>query len=150
MFIQINKNPLQKNTGDCAIRAVATVLNTTWDKAYVDLCIQGLRQKDLPNANSVWGSYLQEHGFKRGSYGYDDDSYARGRGRYAQRDSMGRYSSRGSYEGDSYDGMSNRGSYDDSYERGYSSHGELDKMMQDAKSEKERDLIRQLKQMKER
>lgn len=93
----------------------------------------------------------EEEGYsERGSYGYDDDSYARGRGRYAQRDSMGRYSSRGSYEGDSYDGMSNRGSYDDSYERGYSSHGELDKMMQDAKSEKERDLIRQLKQMKER
>ena len=93
----------------------------------------------------------EEEGYsERGSCGYDDDSYARGRGRYAQRDSMGRYSSRGSYEGDSYDGMSNRGSYDDSYERGYSSHGELDKMMQDAKSEKERDLIRQLKQMKER
>ena len=90
MFIQINKNPLQKNTGDCAIRAVATVLNTTWDKAYVDLCLQGLKMKDLPNANSVWGSYLQEHGFKRGilsntcpdCYTIDDFAYDHPEGTY--------------------------------------------------------------------
>lgn len=70
---------------------------------------------------------------------YDDESYARGRGRNARRDSMGRYSSRGSYEDGSYDGDSyRRGSY------GYSNDMDYDRLMSDAKSEKERELIRQL------
>lgn len=59
----------------------------------------------------------------------DGGSYARGRGRNAKRDSMGRYSSRGySYDG-SYDNMNryenmSRGSYDDmSYRDGRSYDG---------------------------
>lgn len=71
-----------------------------------------------------------------GEYSNDGGSYARGRGRNARRDSMGRYSSDGYYEGTyegSYDrGMSNRGSY----ERGYS--------RADAKEE----LMMQLRDMK--
>lgn len=55
--------------------------------------------------------------------GYSNESgysYARGRGRYANRDSMGRYSNRGgSYEGGgSYDDMNN--SYARGRNRGYS------------------------------
>ena len=72
---------------------------------------------------------------------YDDESYARGRGRSARRDSMGRYSSRGSYDDGSYDGDSYRRG---SYERGYSNDMDYDRLMSDAKSEKERELIRQL------
>lgn len=72
---------------------------------------------------------------------YDDESYARGRGRYANRDARGRYSGRGSYEDGSYDGDSYRRG---SYERGYSNDADYDRMMSDAKSEKERELIRQL------
>ena len=50
-------------------------------------------------------------------YMYDDGmSYARGRGRYAKRDSMGRYARRGGSYDNSYDDMS----YDDmSYDDGY-------------------------------
>jgi hypothetical protein len=62
---------------------------------------------------------------------YDDESYARGRGRYSNRDSRGRYSGRGSYE-------------DGSYDRGYSNDMDYDRMMSNAKSENERELIRQL------
>ena len=65
---------------------------------------------------------------------YDDESYARGRGR-----SHGRYSGR-PYEDGSYDGSYRRGSY----ERGYSNDTDYDRLLSDAKSEKERDLIRQL------
>ena len=77
---------------------------------------------------------------------YDDESYARGRGRSARRDSMGRYSNRGSYDDGSYDydGSYRRGSY----ERGYSNDMDYDRMMSEAKTEKERDLIRQLKEAK--
>lgn len=95
-------------------------------------------------------------------YMYDDgSSYARGRGRYAKRDSMGRYSSeggysgRGSYDGGSYDSY-NRGSYD-SYERGGRRGGysredskehmvsELERMEQNATDEKQRNMIRNWK-----
>lgn len=74
---------------------------------------------------------------ERMPYMYDDMSYARGRGRYAKRDSMGRYAS---YDG-SYDG-----SYDayGRYNRGYSRDDDYERMMREAQTEKERDLIRQL------
>lgn len=63
----------------------------------------------------------------------EDESY--------RRDSRGRYASR-SY--DSYGNNSYRGSYED----GYSGHDDYDRMLSEAKSEKERELIRQLKEMK--
>lgn len=65
MFIYTNVNPTGKKTGDCVIRAIAIVTDETWEKAYIDLCAEGLALADLPNANSVWGSYLRKHGFKR-------------------------------------------------------------------------------------
>ena len=70
-------------------------------------------------------------------YMYDDDSYARGR--YSRRG----YAHRGSYEG-SYDDSYGRGSY-----RGYSRTEELENMLRDAKTEKERELIRQLREAKQ-
>lgn len=47
------------------------------------------------------GSYMWNGG---GYSRMPDSSYARGRGRYANRDSMGRYSSRDSYSRDGYSG----------------------------------------------
>ena len=41
------------------------------------------------------GSYDDGYSGRYSRRSYDDGSYARGRGRYANRDSMGRYSSRG-------------------------------------------------------
>ena len=85
-------------------------------------------------------------------------SNARGRGRYAKRDSMGRYSSEGgSYEGGSYDdgesyarGRGGRGySRNDGYSRGEDMVERLEDMMNDANSEKEREAIRRcLSQLK--
>lgn len=81
--------------------------------------------------------YSRDGGYSQGYYGrmpyymYDEapgNSYARGRGRYANRDSMGRYSSDGDYsrEGYSRDGMKE----------------ELRMMMDRARTDKERDAIR--------
>ena len=75
--------------------------------------------------------------------GYDNGtSYARGRGRNAKRDSMGRYSSRGSYA---------RGGNQRGGNRGYSGHGDtdevvemLEEMMKDTQDEKERMAIRKV------
>ena len=68
-------------------------------------------------------SEMREYPYMGGS------SYARGRGRYAKRDSMGRYSSEGgSYEGgSSYDDYSEESSYRGG--RGYSRSDAKDHMM---------------------
>lgn len=64
-YIHFNNNPLGKNVGDCAVRAVSKAFNTNWDDAYMELAIQGLCMGDLPNSDSVWGSYLFLNGFQR-------------------------------------------------------------------------------------
>ena len=65
MFIYTNPNPTKKKTGDCVIRAIAILTNSTWEQAYIELCEEGLLMADLPNANSVWASYLHKLGYKR-------------------------------------------------------------------------------------
>ena len=65
MFIYTNPNPIDKKTGDCVIRAIAIATNSTWEEAYMDLCMEGLLMADLPNSNAVWSSYLRKHGYKR-------------------------------------------------------------------------------------
>lgn len=61
-----NANPINNRIGDCVIRAISTALNQPWEKTYADLCIKGLIKCELPNADSLWGEYLREKGFKRG------------------------------------------------------------------------------------
>ena len=65
MFIEYNPNPQNKNIGDCVIRAISKALNQSWEHTYSDLAALGLRMKDLPNANNVWGAYLKQHGFSK-------------------------------------------------------------------------------------
>ena len=57
----------------------------------------------------------EESGYSERNMYDSDASYARGRGSQANRDSMGRYSSRG-YNYGAYDGGSYRGSYDNGYD----------------------------------
>lgn len=65
---EFNNNPAgRKNAGDCAIRAVAMALDTDWDTAYAMIVVAGFIVKDVPSTNSVWGSVLRNHGFKRAS-----------------------------------------------------------------------------------
>lgn len=79
------------------------------------------------------GGYSEARGGMRGrSYmhgsSYDDDmmySERRGRGRYAKRDSMGRYSS----EGGSYEGGSSYDDYSERADRRYSRNDAKDHMM---------------------
>jgi len=51
--------------GDCAVRAIIAAFNSDWDKIYLDLCVQGLIEADMPSSNQVWGSYLKKNGYKR-------------------------------------------------------------------------------------
>lgn len=36
------------------------------ERAYMDLCMEGLEVADLPNSNAVWASYLKKLGFRKG------------------------------------------------------------------------------------
>lgn len=64
-FVRYNPNPERQSLTDCVIRAVSTVLDMSWDDAYVDLSMLGFSMKDMPNTNSVWGKYLKLNGFSR-------------------------------------------------------------------------------------
>lgn len=93
------------------------------------------------------GAYMGEGRIYGTSYdGYDrGTSYARGRGRYAKRDSMGRYSSRGmSYDDDMSYARGGRGG-----NRGYSRDDgkaymmeQLESMMEDAEKPAEKEALR--------
>ena len=52
-----NENPNYKSVGDCTVRAISKALNQSWDKTYIELCIQGYLMKDLPDSNAVWDKY---------------------------------------------------------------------------------------------
>ncbi|MCX4373790.1 MAG: hypothetical protein OSJ58_18620 [Dysosmobacter sp.] len=58
-------NPAGKSVGDCTVRAISKALGQAWEETYVGLALEGFKRGDLPNADSVWGPYLQRHGFRR-------------------------------------------------------------------------------------
>lgn len=65
MWIEYNPNPLGLRVGDCVIRAISKALDASWERVYVDLCVQGFMMGDLPSSNAVWSAYLRHKGFKR-------------------------------------------------------------------------------------
>ncbi len=56
MWVRCNPNPLGKQVGDCAIRAIAIATDKSWRNAYDDLCQLGGIRADLPHGNAVWGT----------------------------------------------------------------------------------------------
>lgn len=67
-----NANPDKNRIGDCVIRAISTALEKPWEDVYIDLCLDGLIQHELPNADGLWGEYLKRKGFKRGILNCDE------------------------------------------------------------------------------
>lgn len=65
MWIKFENNPCGKRVGDCVVRAISKALDTTWEDAYMLLCVQGFMLGDLPSANKVWSALLKSKGFKR-------------------------------------------------------------------------------------
>ncbi len=65
MWIEYLNNPFGLRVGDCVIRAISKALNQSWEKTYIDLCVQGLMMGDLPNSNAIFSAYLRHKGFKR-------------------------------------------------------------------------------------
>lgn len=66
MFKYYNPNPRNRNgVGDCTVRAISKALDISWDKAYIDLVLQGYLHADMPSSNIVMNSYLHSQGFSR-------------------------------------------------------------------------------------
>ena len=64
-YINYNANPISRRGGDCTVRAISKVLGLTWEKVYMDLCLEGLLLYDMPTANHVWSHYLTKQGYRR-------------------------------------------------------------------------------------
>lgn len=67
-FCRYNNNPMRtekKNwkRADCVVRAVAYVLNVSWQDAYTKLCAKGAELFDVPNSQNVFKSLMEDEGF---------------------------------------------------------------------------------------
>ena len=62
-----NPHPFGKDyrTGDYVIRAISKVMHQSWDRTYLELCVQGYLMKDWGDSNQVWDSYLRGCNFVR-------------------------------------------------------------------------------------
>lgn len=64
-FIRNNENPHNNLVDDCVIRAISTATGQSWDDIYLDLMMEGFKEKNYPNFNSIWWKYLERKGYKR-------------------------------------------------------------------------------------
>lgn len=64
-FVLYNSNPENVEGIDCTVRAISAFLKRSWDDVYISLAVEGYIAKNMPNANSVWSSYLRKMGCLR-------------------------------------------------------------------------------------
>ena len=135
------------------VEVIDTVLNSVKNIYKID------KYKEETEGYSEDGTYMGEGRIYGTSYesGYSErggSSYARGRGRYAKRDSMGRYSSRGmSYDDDMSYARGGRGGNRGGYSREDGKHymmGELERLMEKASTHTEREALEKCMQALER
>ena len=135
------------------VEVIDTVLNSVKNIYKID------KYKEETEGYSEDGTYMGEGRIYGTSYesGYSErggSSYARGRGRYARRDSMGRYSSRGmSYDDDMSYARGGRGGNRGGYSREDGKHymmGELERLMEKASTHTEREALEKCMQALER
>lgn len=65
MYVFANPNPHKLITDDCVIRAISLAEGKPWEDVYIELMVEGYIEKELPNANGVWGQYLVDRGYTR-------------------------------------------------------------------------------------
>lgn len=63
-YIFHNENPKNLLTGDCVIRAIALITDSSWYDTYNDICVQGIKMADMPSSNNVWITFLKKNGYK--------------------------------------------------------------------------------------
>lgn len=60
-----NPNPMARQLGDCAVRAVSVALDIDWEDAFMLLADAALAMADMPSSDAVWSAVLRQHGFYR-------------------------------------------------------------------------------------
>lgn len=143
-------------------------LYETLERALDKVSNEQLTSSNLDNIFKIIGTMykldkMEEMGGQGSEYSLDGGSYARGRGRNAKRDSMGRYARDGgsndSYSRDGYSRDYSRDGYSREYSRegysrgnsygGYSRHNkedirmELEELMQDVQDPKVKQMMEQ-------
>ena len=136
------------------VEVIDTVLNSVKNIYKID------KYKEETEGYSEDGTYMGEGRIYGTSYesGYSErvgSSYARGRGRYARRDSMGRYSRDDgmSYDDDMSYARGGRGGNRGGYSREDGKHymmGELERLMEKASTHTEREALEKCMQALER
>lgn len=64
-YAYYNPNPVGKNVGDCAVRAVSKALSVDWQTAYAMIAAKGFAMSDMQSSDAVWGAVLKENGFQK-------------------------------------------------------------------------------------
>ena len=72
MWKYYNPNPKEKNTGDCAVRALSKAMNVSWEKAKLLLDGYSMDMAEVETSDLVWGRILTEHGFRMRALYCDD------------------------------------------------------------------------------
>lgn len=67
MWKKYNPNPTGRNVEDCAVRALSSALEISWEQAYAMLANAGFQMGDMMHSNSVLGALLRMAGFYRAS-----------------------------------------------------------------------------------
>ncbi len=61
MWIEYLNNPFGLRVGDCVIRAISKALNQSWEKTYIDLCVQGFMMEDAdPKQRETLKKWMRE------------------------------------------------------------------------------------------
>lgn len=64
-YTYYNPNPVKANTRDCAIRALAKVLNVTWEQSFAEIAAMAFSMGQTMDYDAVWGAVLRMNDFKR-------------------------------------------------------------------------------------
>lgn len=64
-YIYYNPNPVAANVPDCATRAIAKALGTTWEDAHIKIFLNSLKMGDTMDSDNVWGAVLRMNGFRK-------------------------------------------------------------------------------------
>lgn len=65
MFVDFNANPINRDTGDCTVRAISVLMNQSWRDTYADLSMTAFYLSNMPSANESWHEYLILNGYRR-------------------------------------------------------------------------------------
>lgn len=65
MWIEYNPNPKKLHVGDCTVRSICAVTGLDWHTVHKALCDLSEDMADMPSADRVWWTLLEQMGFAR-------------------------------------------------------------------------------------